>query len=109
MHEALEAYARTARAGAGTGPVAEAHLGFHRALVGSHRQQRLVAVAEALHGELRLALAGVDRRRGNIREQVAAHRALLEVIESGDVEAAVEAIREHLADAEQSIGEAVTR
>ena len=107
VHEALEAYARSA--GAGAGPVAEAHLGFHRALVGLTGSSRLVAVAEALHGELRLALAGVDRRRGNIREQVAAHRALLEVIESGDVEAAVEAIRDHLADAEQSIGEAVTR
>jgi len=109
VHEALEAYAHTAGAGAGTGPVAEAHLGFHRALVGLTGSSRLVAVAEALHGELRLALAGVDRRRGNVREQVAAHRALLDVIESGDVEAAVEAIRDHLAHAEQSIGEAVTR
>ncbi len=109
VHEALDAYARSAHTGAGTGPVAEAHLGFHRALVGLTGSSRLVAVAEALHGELRLALAGVDRRRGNVREQVAAHRELLQVVEDGSTEAAVDAIRAHLADAEQSIGEAVTR
>ncbi len=108
VRDALDAYARAARTGAGTGPVTEAHLGFHKTLVALTGSARLVAVTESLHGELRLALAGVDRRRGNVREQVAAHRALFEIVESGDVAAAVEAVRAHLADAEQSIREAVT-
>lgn len=107
--EALEAYAAAARSGTGPGPLAEAHLAFHRALVGLTGSARLVATAAALHGELRLALAGVDRRRGNAQQQAAAHRELLVVIAAGDADAAVVASRAHLADAEESIREAVAR
>ena len=109
VRAALESYAAQARADSGPGPLAETHLAFHRTLVALTGSTRLVATAEALHGELRLALAGVDRRRRNARAQVAAHRELLSVIESGDQDAAVTAIRDHLADAEGSIGEAVGR
>jgi DNA-binding GntR family transcriptional regulator len=109
VHEALDAYAAAASSGAGPGPLAEAHLVFHRALVGLTGSSRLVATAAALHGELRLALAGVERRRGNSRQQLAAHRELLQVVESDDTAVAVAAIRSHLADAEESIREAVTR
>jgi DNA-binding GntR family transcriptional regulator len=107
-HQALEEYAAAARAGADPGPLAEAHLAFHRALVGLTGSVRLVATAAALHGELRLALAGVARRRGNSHQQVAAHRELLEVVSGEDTAAAVDAIRAHLADAEASVREAVT-
>lgn len=109
VHQALDAYAAAARSGAEPGPLAEAHLAFHRALVGLTGSSRLVATAAALHGELRLALAGVERRRGNSRQQVAAHRELLQVLESEDTAVAVAAIRAHLADAEESIREAVAR
>ncbi len=109
VRDALGAYEDAARSGAGPGPLAEAHLAFHRALVALTGSSRLVATADALHGELRLALAGVDRRRGNAPQQAAAHRALLDVVASDDTDAAVAAIRAHLADAEASIGEAVTR
>jgi DNA-binding GntR family transcriptional regulator len=108
VHHALDAYA-AARSGADPGPLAEAHLAFHRALVGLTGSSRLVATAAALHGELRLALAGVERRRGNTHQQVAAHRELLEVVAGTDTAAAVAAIRTHLADAAESIREAVTR
>jgi DNA-binding GntR family transcriptional regulator len=105
--EVLDAYAGAASTGAAPGPLAEAHLAFHRSLVGLTGSSRLVATAAALHGELRLALAGVDRRRGNAAQQVAAHRELLEVIGGGDTEAAVAALRAHLTDAEDSVREAV--
>jgi DNA-binding GntR family transcriptional regulator len=105
--EVLDAYAGVASTGADPGPLAEAHLAFHRALVGLTGSSRLVATAAALHGELRLALAGVDRRRGNAAQQVAAHRELLEVIGGGDTEAAVATLRAHLTDAEDSVREAV--
>jgi DNA-binding GntR family transcriptional regulator len=108
VHEAVETYARTARTGAGPGPLAEAHLAVHRSLVGLTGSSRLVTTATALNGELRLALAGVDRRRGNAEQQVSKHRDLVRVIESGDSEAAVVALRAHLADAEESMRDAVT-
>jgi DNA-binding GntR family transcriptional regulator len=108
VHEAVETYARTARTGAGPGPLAEAHLAVHRSLVGLTGSSRLVTTATALNGELRLALAGVDRRRGNAEQQVSEHRDLVRVIESGDSEAAVVALRAHLADAEESMRDAVT-
>lgn len=107
VREALEAYADAI--GSGPGPLEEAHLGFHRALVGLVGSERLVATAASIHGELRLALANVTRRRRNVREQVEAHRALLTVVESGDTDAAVTAIRTHLAHAEDSLREAVAR
>ena len=104
---ALEAYAAAARTRAAPGPLAEAHLAFHRTLVGLTGSSRLVTTAAALHGELRLALARVARRRANAVQQVAAHRELLEVVGSGDAAAAVAAITAHLADAEESVREAV--
>jgi DNA-binding GntR family transcriptional regulator len=104
---ALGAYAAAARPAAAPGPLAEAHLAFHRSLVGLTGSSRLVATAAALHGELRLALAGVARRRGNAAQQVAAHQQLLEVVGSGDTDAAVSAIRAHLTEAEDSVREAV--
>jgi DNA-binding GntR family transcriptional regulator len=107
VREALDGYAAAARTGADPGPLAESHLAFHRALVALTGSSRLVATAAALHGELRLALAGVARRRGNARQQVAAHGELLDVVASGDTDAAVTAIRAHLTEAEESIREAV--
>ncbi len=51
---------------------------IHRALAGADRLGRLVAAAEALHAEVRLALAEVDRARGNAAEQVHSHGHLLD-------------------------------
>jgi len=109
VHDTVDTYATAARTGAGPGPLAEAHLAVHRALVGLTGSTRLVTTAAALHGELRLALAGVDRRRGNAEQQVAGHRDLVRVIGSGDTTAAVAAIREHLADAGESVRDAVAQ
>ena len=43
---------------------------------------------EALHAEVRLALAQVDRARGNAAEQVHSHGHLLDLMEDGDLDAA---------------------
>jgi DNA-binding GntR family transcriptional regulator len=45
----------------------------------------------------------VDRIRRNSREQVASHRALLDLLERGEVDEAAEELEEHLAHAETSM------
>lgn len=87
--------------------VAEAHLAVHVALVGLTGSARLVAVAESLSAEIRLALAHVDRLRDDLPVQVAAHRDLLERLESGDVDGVAAHLVTHLAGAENSIREAL--
>ncbi len=76
------------------------------ALTGS---ERLVAVAESLHAEVRLALAHVDRARGNATEQVHSHADLLAMLEKGDLEAAADELADHLGGAEASMLEAIGR
>jgi len=91
---------------AGTAPAAEltaAHLAIHRSLVALTGSSRLVALAESLTAEIRLALAKVDRIRGNARSQVHSHEALLDLLEGGEVEEAVTELDRHLADAEESM------
>lgn len=75
-----------------------AHLAVHRSFVGLLDSPRLLAQAEALYAEVRLALARVDRARRNHAEQVAAHRALLALLEGGRVEEAAAEVERHLAE-----------
>lgn len=84
-----------------------AHLEIHRALSALTGSERLVAVTESLHAEVRLALAHVDRARGNATEQVHSHADLLELLEAGDLEAVARELADHLAGAEQSMLEAI--
>jgi DNA-binding GntR family transcriptional regulator len=84
-----------------------AHLAIHRALAGLTGSDRLVAVAESLHAEVRLALAHVDRARGNAEEQVHSHADLLSLLEKSDLDAAADELAEHLRGAETSMLEAV--
>ena len=86
-----------------------AHLDIHRALSALTGSPRLVAVAESLHAEVRLALAHVDRARGNAVEQVHSHADLLSLLEKSDLDAAADELAEHLAGAETSMLEAITR
>ncbi|MDP9444566.1 MAG: FCD domain-containing protein [Actinomycetota bacterium] len=79
----------------------------HRALVGLSGSGRLLAVADALSAEVRLALARVDRLRRNAREQVASHRELLTLLERGDLDATVAELERHLAGAERSLVDAI--
>lgn len=84
----------------------EAHLALHRALVGLTRSQRLLATADAVSGEIRLGLAHLDRTRGNLAEQVADHRRLVVLLESGDLAGAATELERHLAAAQRSLMEA---
>ena len=79
------------------------HLAIHLSLVGLTESPRLVAMAESIVAELRLALAQIDRVRRNARDQAGSHHHLLDLLESGDIDAAVAELGEHLDGAEDAI------
>lgn len=104
---ALTTYARAAKAEDQV-EATHAHLEFHTSLVALLGNARLVASADTLTADLRLALASVERARRNARSQVADHRRLLTLMRSGDVEAAVAELEAHLGGAARSVTERVT-
>ncbi|HEX6920227.1 MAG TPA: GntR family transcriptional regulator [Actinomycetes bacterium] len=104
---ALEVYSAAAESG-DQGRSTHAHLDFHNSLVGLLGNARLLASARALTTDLRLALATVERARGNARSQVADHRRLLRLMRSGDERAALAELERHLAAAETSVAARVT-
>jgi DNA-binding GntR family transcriptional regulator len=106
-HEALDAYAHATGDG-DQAQVTHAHLQFHSSLVALLGNARLLASADALTADLRLALASVERRRGNARQQVADHRRLLRLVRAGDTRAAVTELTRHLAAAQSSVTEQMT-
>lgn len=109
VRRALATYSDLRGSDCTTAEFTAAHLEIHRALAGLTGSSRLVAAAEALHAEVRLALAHVDRARGNAAEQVHSHSHLLELMESGRLEDAAAELTEHLAEAEESMVEEVGR
>jgi DNA-binding GntR family transcriptional regulator len=100
---ALRDFAEAADSDASPAELTAAHLSIHRALVGLTESTRLVALAEALTAEIRLALAKVDRIRRNAGEQVHSHGALLGLLEAGDLEGAERELARHLEHAESSM------
>lgn len=107
VRDALTAFNRLTAGTASSHEITVAHLAIHRSLAGLTGSPRLLATADALYAEIRLALARVDRARGNVREQAHAHGDLVRLLERGHITEALEALREHLAGAEQSLLEAV--
>jgi DNA-binding GntR family transcriptional regulator len=106
LRAALHAYAAVARtSGARDDPatVTEAHLGIHRALVGLTGSRRLLAASDALSAEIRLGLAHLDRTRANLRQQVAEHGHLVELLEQGRIDDALVELDRHLSAAERSL------
>jgi DNA-binding GntR family transcriptional regulator len=101
--QALRDFAAAAQEDASPAELTAAHLAIHRCLVGLTESSRLVALAESLTAEIRLALARVDRIRRNAGEQVHSHATLLDLLERGDVEAAGEELAHHLEHAETSM------
>jgi DNA-binding GntR family transcriptional regulator len=85
----------------------QSHLEFHTSLVALIGNSRLVASADGLTADLRLALASVERQRRNARQQVADHRRLLTLMRSGDEAAAIAELAAHLAAARASVTERV--
>jgi DNA-binding GntR family transcriptional regulator len=101
--QALRDFAAVAATGPTPAELTAAHLSIHRSFVGLTESARLVALAESLTAEIRLALAKVDRIRQNASEQVHSHETLVELLDSGRVDAAVLELGQHLEDAEVSM------
>jgi DNA-binding GntR family transcriptional regulator len=103
IHAALDRYSQLAAETTDPAGLTEAHLRIHRALVGLTGSERLLAAADALSGEIRLGLAHLERTRANIREQVRDHARLVDLLESGNTDAALADLDAHLAAAEASL------
>jgi DNA-binding GntR family transcriptional regulator len=103
VRQALVDFTVAAQSGGSPAELTAAHLAIHRAFAGLTESPRLLALADALSAEIRLGLAKVDRIRRNAHDQVASHRALLNLLERGDVDAAAHELEEHLAHAETSM------
>jgi len=107
VRESVEAYIAAVHGDASYQELNARHLAFHVSLVGLTGSERLVAMAEALAVELRLALAQVERIRRNAHDQADSHGALLRMLEEGDVDGAAEFLDHHLAGAETEIIDAL--
>ena len=103
VRRALAAYEEAVAAGASYQELNQRHLGIHLSLVGLTGSRRLVAMAESIVAELRLALAQIDRVRRNARDQAGSHHHLLDLLEAGDVDTAVLELGNHLHGAEDAI------
>jgi DNA-binding GntR family transcriptional regulator len=100
---ALADFTAAAESQASPAELTAAHLSIHRAFVGLTESARLVAAAESLTAEIRLALARVDRIRRNAGDQVHSHWALLDLLDAGDTAAAATELVHHLEHAEASM------
>jgi DNA-binding GntR family transcriptional regulator len=76
--------------------VVEADLGFHRALATATGSPRLEKLYLSLGGEIRLCIAQLRPAWPSPAAMAREHRALLDVIEAGDVEDAVARMTAHL-------------
>ncbi len=102
VRRALESFVAAAPSATPVGFTAK-HLQFHLSLVCLTESPRLVAQAEALYAEVRLALARVDRLRRNYAEQVEAHRLLVRMLEQGRIEETVTELERHIEDGARSM------
>ncbi len=109
VRAALTAYADAVDRGASYQHLNERHLALHLSLVGLSESPRLVAMAESLIAELKVALAQIDRIRRNAHDQAGSHTRLLALLERGDIDAAAADLEEHLAGAEVAIREALAK
>jgi DNA-binding GntR family transcriptional regulator len=107
VRSALTEFHRLAQSTATPQELTAAHLQIHRALTGLTESPRLVAASESLYAEIRLALAGLDRTRGNVREQAHSHGDLVRLLERGHLAEAEAELAEHLAGAERSLVESI--
>ena len=107
VRTSLVRYTSAVRAGGSYQELNERHLAFHVSLVGLTDSPRLVAMAESLMVELKLALAQVDRIRRNAHGQAETHTQLVMLLERGDLDGASAFLERHLADAETSILDAL--
>lgn len=109
VRDALAGYLTAVEEGASYQLLTARHLAVHLSLVGLTGSPRLVAMADSLVAELKVALAQLDRTRRNAHDQAHSHTHLLELLEAGEVEAATAELAAHLAGAETAVREALVR
>ena len=107
VRSALVDYTAAVRDGGSYQQLNNKHLSLHLSLVGLIESPRLLAMAESLYAELRLAHAQIDRIRRNPHSHAGTHGHLLRLLESGDIDAAAADIEHHLVDAEAAILDAL--
>lgn len=107
VRAAVEHYAAQVEDGSSYQLLNERHLALHLSLVGLSESPRLVAMAESLIAELKVALARIDRMRRNAHGQAGSHARLLQLLEDGDLDAAAIDLERHLAGAEDDIRSAL--
>jgi DNA-binding GntR family transcriptional regulator len=107
VRSTLHDYTSAVRRGGSYQELNERHLAFHVSLVGLTDSPRLVAMAQGLMDELKLALAQVDRIRRNAHDQADTHTALVQLLEDDDIDGAAAFLQQHLAAAEVAIVEAL--
>ena len=103
VRQAVAEFRRAAGTSASAAELTAAHLAIHAAIAGLTESPRLVAMAEALYTEIKLALASVDRIRRNAQDQVHSHGELVELMEAGRMDRAAAELRHHLEHAEQAM------
>ena len=103
VRSTLSAYTSAVREGGSYQELNERHLAFHVSLVGLTGSPRLVAMADELVVELKLALAQVERIRRNAHDEADTHAALVQLLEDGDIEEASVFLEQHLQDAADEI------
>ena len=109
VRDANSEYGRLVRRTSSAQELTAAHLEIHRSLTALTGSPRLIATAESLYAEIRLALAHLDRARGNTHQQAHAHSDLLGLLEDGRLADARASLVEHLAGAEQSLLDSVQK
>jgi DNA-binding GntR family transcriptional regulator len=109
VREAQTEFTRLTREPVSAQELTAAHLAVHRSIAALTGSPRLIATADALYAEIRLALAHLDRARGNTHEQAHSHGDLLRLLERGHLAEARDALTEHLAGAERSLLDSVPR
>jgi DNA-binding GntR family transcriptional regulator len=103
VRRALADYEQAVAAHASYQVLNQRHLEIHLSLVGLTGSPRLVSMAESIVAELRLVLAQIDRVRRNARDQAGSHHHLLDLLEAGEIEAAIAELGDHLHGAETAI------
>ncbi len=107
VRSAMRTYADVVRGHPSNAELNRAHLALHLSFVGLTGSKRLVAAADALSAEIRLALATVDRSRRNARDQLRAHSLLVKLLEGGDVTGAAKELELNLDHGQDSMLEAL--
>ncbi|MBF4768773.1 GntR family transcriptional regulator [Nocardioides agariphilus] len=78
--------------------VSDADLSFHAALVNASGSPRLVRMQATLLAETRMCITALEATQDDVATVVDEHRLILEALESGSLETALERLQDHMQD-----------